>query len=161
MMRVYSLVGLCLFGLTACGETRHEISAPEPSVLQDGESIAQVIATDSVGEVAERAEVLLLERRGVLAGETLRLRALPELARIRAELESLTMQSERGGEWRAEAVQAYRARESALSAQAELLEAADAEGLPYLEALQEERHAVQRVGAVSRSIEEFGRSGGI
>jgi len=120
-----------------------------------------VIATDSVGEVAERAEVLLLERRGVLAGETLRLRALPELARIRAELESLTMQSERGGEWRAEAVQAYRARESALSAQAELLEAADAEGLPYLEALQEERHAVQRVGAVSRSIEEFGRSGGI
>ena len=158
-----SLGLLCGFALVislGCEESAAEPATPDQAVVRDGRAIAGVLATDEAEEPARRAEVLLLERRGVLAGETMREEVVVELLRVNAALEALTLHSEPGRAWREQAVAAYEARVDALRRQAELLEATDAEGWPYLEAIQDERTAVIRVGAVSGAIEELGTTSG-
>ena len=146
---------LCLTVFGACGEGEDtpEIEPPPPALVQDARDLAVVLEADISAGETRAADRALLEDRGVRAGMLIRTRVIPLLAARVAALEALALRTEEGRQMRGVAVSAYGTRQSGLQDQAALLEAADAEGLPYLDAVQLERRGVQNLAQIAAAIQ--------
>lgn len=154
-LAVLCLTVLCLTALGACGEAEAptEAEPPPPALVQDARALAAVLEADESAGQTGAADRALLEDRGVRAGVLIRTRVLPLLAARIAALEALELRTEEGRQMRGVAVSAYGTRRRGLEEQAALLEAADGEGLPYLDAVQLERRGVQNIAQLAAAIQ--------
>ena len=155
MLAALFLGALCSGAFGACGEGEDtpEVEPPPPALVQDARDLAAVLEADDSASETRAADLALLEDRGVRAGVLIRTRVIPLLAARVAALEALALRTEEGRQMRTVAVSAYGTRQSGLEDQAALLEAADAEGLPYLDAVQLERRGVQNLAQIAAAIQ--------
>ncbi|MCS6798118.1 MAG: hypothetical protein NZ898_06265 [Myxococcota bacterium] len=140
---MHRLAMLTALALLACA--RDGADEPDPRLVEDARAMQALLAHDELAGPMTEVDRAIAERRPFLAAQRLRAAAIPAARRMLERIEAWRPRSAEGRELHTRWRRAVAMRRDALERLAVALEGGEIESLPVVEAVAQERRALEEI----------------